>query len=181
MLRSASSSSIPFRTTSEIYDQHGEANCRIPHVQWTSYGGLSSFSGTAVTVDCKDLQPADNSVVKQVLTSTASGEGKVLVVDAGGSTKFAFLGDQLATIAQQKGWNGIVVHGCVRDAQELKELPLGIVAIGTTPRKTEKQGGKGGTMEVRVRIGDADCYPGDYVFCDADGVIFMNPPNVFKA
>jgi regulator of ribonuclease activity A len=179
MLRSASSTSIPFRTTSEIYDQHGEAQCRIPHVQWTSYGGLTSFSGTAVTVDCSNLQPPDNSMVKQVLTSTSDGQGKVLVVDAGGSTKFAFLGDQLATIAQQKGWNGIVVHGCVRDATELKELPMGIVAVGTTPRKTEKQGK--GTMDVRVRIGDADCYPGDYVFCDADGVVFMNPPNLFKA
>jgi regulator of ribonuclease activity A len=179
MLRSASSTSIPFRTTSEIYDQHGESQCRIPNVQWKSYGGLTSFSGTAVTVDCKDVQPPDNSMVRQVLTNTPSGEGKVLVVDAGGSAKFAFVGDQLAALALQNNWNGIVVHGCVRDAQELKELPLGIVAVGTTPRKTEKQGK--GTMEVRVRIGDADCYPGDYVFCDADGVIFMNPPNLFKA
>jgi regulator of ribonuclease activity A len=178
MLRSATSTSIPFTTTAEIYDQHGDACCRIPHVQWRSYGGLTSFSGTAVTVDCRELSPPDNSVVRQALSQNGQGT-KVLVVDAGGSTRHAFLGDQLAALAQQNNWNGIVVHGCVRDSQELKELPMGIVAIGTTPRKTDKQG-KGGKLDVRVRIGDADCYPGDYVFCDSDGVIFMNPPNLFK-
>jgi regulator of ribonuclease activity A len=71
-----------------------------------------------------------------------------------------------------------VLYGCVRDTAELRQVQVGIVAIGTTPRKTEKRGQ--GKVDVRVRISEADCYPGDYVYCDDDGVIFMNPPNVFR-
>jgi regulator of ribonuclease activity A len=164
--------SIPFTTTADIYDKNGESSCRIPSVAWRSYGGVASFSGTAVTVECRD----DNSRVNELLNTP--GDGRILVVDAGGSTRYAFCGDQLAKAAERNNWGGIVLYGCVRDTAELRQVQVGIVAIGTTPRKTEKRGQ--GKVDVRVRISEADCYPGDYVYCDDDGVIFMNPPNVFR-
>jgi RraA family protein len=101
----------------------------------------------------------------------------VLVVDGGGSRHCALLGDQLAAAAvQSQCWAGIVVYGCVRDVHVLGNLPIGIVAIGTTPRKSIRRGQ--GEHGVPITIGEATIHPGDYVFVDRDGVLVLDPDDV---
>jgi regulator of ribonuclease activity A len=96
-----------------------------------------------------------------------AGQGRVLVVDAGGSMKRAMLGDELGALAEKNDWDGIVILGCVRDSAALAELDLGIKALGTCPRKTEKTGQ--GVRNVPIRIGGVDIAPG--IYADEDGVI----------
>jgi len=98
----------------------------------------------------------------------------VLVIDGGGSLRRALLGDQLAEMAVANGWTGIVVFGCIRDSVAISALPLGVKAIGTCPRKTEKLGQ--GLRNVAVRIGGTDIKPGDWLYADEDGVIVSASP-----
>ena len=169
--------SIPFEATADVCDTHIGDGCRVPQVDWRSYGRATKFSGIAVTLDLRDC-PNDNSLVKETLVTT-SGIRKVLVVGANGSRQCALMGDNVANAAVANGWCGIVLHGCVRDSAALSQLPLGIVAIGTMPQRSNDRRGRG-KSQIRVDVGGVTCYPGDQVFCDSDGVVVLNPPNVFR-
>ena len=68
------------------------------------------------------------------------GQGKVLVVDGGGSLRRALLGDMLAEKAARNGWEGIVVYGCIRDVDVIAQTDLGVQALASHPMKTDKRG-----------------------------------------
>ena len=127
------------------------------------FGGKHAFSGPVSTVRCFE----DNSRVKEAVE--ASGEGRVLVVDGGGSRRHALLGGNLGIAAVKNGWAGIVIHGCIRDSAELAALPLGIRALGTMPLRSEKRGE--GERDVPVRFAGVTFRPGDWVYADEDGVV----------
>ena len=72
------------------------------------FGGLRRFCGPIATVKCFE----DNSLVKTALGEP--GEGRVLVVDAGGSLRCALVGDNLAVLGADNKWAGIVVLDLAR-------------------------------------------------------------------
>lgn len=137
-----------------------------------SYGKKVQFHGKIATVKVKD----DNVLVKEALQTVA--KGTVLVVGGEGSTKCALLGDNLANIAQERGLAGIIVHGCVRDSAELRNIDIGILAIGTLPKRSVKEGK--GEREVPLYFGDIRWVPNQYVYVDEDGVIVSEEPIHFK-
>ena len=98
------------------------------------YGGHRTFHGPIVTLKCFE----DNSLVSEHLGQP--GLGRILVVDAGGSLRCAMLGDILAKKAVDNGWAGILMFGCIRDAEEIGEMKLGVLALATIPRKSVKRG-----------------------------------------
>jgi regulator of ribonuclease activity A len=100
------------------------------------------------------------------------GTNQVLVVDAGHSMRCAVAGDLIVKAAADNGWNGLIVAGCVRDAAELAKLPIGVLALGTTPRKSVRRGE--GQVNIDVLIGNVRVSPGDLVYADADGVLFLD-------
>jgi regulator of ribonuclease activity A len=158
---------MEFKATCDLVDEFGD-NAKVPEVQWTSYGDKSQFCGHAVTVQCTE----DNSWLKEIL-ELSIGEGKVLVVDGGGSKKCALLGDRLAEAALTNKYAGIILYGCVRDVDALSKLDIGIQAIGHTPRKSTPSGK--GAADVVVQIGNVSVSPGDLVYADNDGVVFLSP------
>ncbi len=97
------------------------------------------------------------------------GEGRVLVVDGGASTRCALLGDKLARLAQENGWVGVIVNGCIRDSGEIAGIPVGVKALGTMPRKSGKRGN--GERDVGVSFAGVAFAPGEYVYADRDGII----------
>ena len=121
-----------------------------------------------VTVKCFE----DNSVVKQ-LVGTA-GEGRVIVVDAGGSLRRACLGDMLAEQASQNGWAGLVIYGCIRDIDQIMVTDIGVQALGVHPMKTEKKGI--GEQNIAVSFGGVTFHPGEYLYADNNGVIVAAQP-----
>jgi regulator of ribonuclease activity A len=153
-------------STSDLYDQYLD-KARVPAVSFYQYGGRQKFSGTAVTVKCFE----DNSRVKELVATP--GAGKVLVVEAGASARCALVGDVLAGEAQRNGWEGIVVYGRVRDSAALAMLDIGVMALGTTPRKSTRRGE--GQVELRIQLADVPCLPGDRVFADEDGLLLLDP------
>lgn len=150
-------------TTADLLDEHGD-RARVCLIQFRTFGA-AAFTGPAATVRCLE----DNVLVRQAASS--AGEGRVLVVDGGGSLRCALLGDNIAALALENGWAGVVLNGCVRDSAALDRLGLGIKALGTNPRPSAKRGE--GERDVPVSFGEATFEPGDLVYADEDGVIVV--------
>jgi len=153
--------------TADLCDAHGEG-LRVCEPIFGDYGGLTCFAGAVATVQCFE----DNTQVKAALAEP--GEGRVLVVDAGGSLRCAMLGDRLAANAVQNGWAGLLVHGCIRDSAAIAGMPLGVKAMGTIPRKSEPRGE--GQRDIPVTFAGVTFRPGDWVYCDEDGVLAADGP-----
>ena len=149
-------------STADLYDEHGD-NLQSCSVQLRHYGGKPSFEGTITTIRCH----RDNAMVK--VTLTEPGAGRVLVVDGGGSLESALLGDLIAARAVANGWEGVVIHGAVRDVAALRDLPLGVLALGSNPRKSAKEGV--GERDVVVSFGGVDFAPGQHLYADEDGIL----------
>ena len=144
---------------------------RVLHAQFRSFGRNARFCGQAVTIKCFE----DNSLVKAKVNEP--GKGKVIVVDGGGSLRRALLGDQLAEKAVLNGWMGIIINGAVRDVEILATLPLGILALGVIPLKTDKR--DVGLQGLPVEIGGTEINEGDWIYADASGVV-VSPRNLMN-
>lgn len=121
------------------------------------------FHGKVETVKCFE----DNSRVKELAES--AGNGRILVVEAGGSVRNALVGDFVAGTAAQNNWRGIVIWGAVRDIATLSRLDIGIMALAATPRKSVRCGE--GQVGIDIRIGDVRICRGDYLVADEDGAL----------
>jgi regulator of ribonuclease activity A len=149
-------------TTADLCDAHPEL-VRVVQPLFREYGGLTKFSGPVETLEVFE----DNALVREVLES--SGSGRVLVVDGAGSLRCALVGDRLASLAHQTGWAGLLINGSVRDSAELREIPLGIRALSTSPRPSGKVGtGKRGRS---ITFAGVTFDPGMFLYADADGVL----------
>lgn len=148
-------------TTPDLCDEHPDVSVVDP--VFGDYGGMKAFCGRIRTVRCFE----DNSRVRDLVSQ--DGHGQVLVVDGGGSLRRALLGDQLAALAVEKGWAGVLVNGGVRDVEALALLPIGIKALAPTPMKTEKF--DKGEADVALSFAGVDFTPGLWLYADANGVI----------
>jgi regulator of ribonuclease activity A len=157
--------------TCDLCDAHKSdtsGGFRVLPPLFREFGGVAAFSGPVVTVKCFE----DNSVVKAAVESP--GEGRVLVVDGGGSLRRALLGGLLGAAAARNGWAGVVIDGCVRDVAELAECALGIRALAPFPLPTERRGE--GQRDVPVWVQGVRIAPGDWLYADADGMVVSDRP-----
>lgn len=148
--------------TADLCDNY-DAELSILEPVYLSFGKQSRFYGQVSTVKCFE----DNSLVRTALESL--GEGRVLVIDGGGSMQCALLGDQLAELAAKNKWNGIIVNGCIRDSVDISGIGIGVKALATHPLKSVKLGV--GQRDVDVSFGGVTFSPDNYVYADEDGVI----------
>jgi len=148
--------------TTDLCDAH-EDKVRVVEPMFSSFGGRSAFHGRIATLKLFE----DNSLVRRSLESP--GEGRVLVIDGGGSLRRALVGDQLAALAVKNGWAGIVVYGCVRDSRAIGDMDIGVFAIDTHPMKTVKK--NVGEADIAVCFGGVTFTPGEWLYADEDGVI----------
>ena len=148
--------------TADLCDAH-EDKVSVVAPMFHSFGGRRAFGGPISTLKLFE----DNSLVRKALES--SGNGRVLVIDAGGSMRCAVVGDQLAALGVKNGWAGIVAYGCIRDSKAIGQMDIGVFALGTHPRKTVKR--NTGEVDVTVTFGGVSFIPGHYLYGDEDGVI----------
>ncbi len=152
--------------TCDLYDAHGEALGVLP-TALRHFGGRLRFHGAAVTVKTHEV----NTLVREL--ANQPGEGRVMVVDGGGSDRRALMGDVLAGAAAENGWAGAVIYGAVRDVAELRNLDLGIMALVCTPARCLRKGE--GEVGCPIVIGGVRINPGDMIVADEDGVIAAPP------
>ena len=154
--------------TCDLCDEHKNdmsGNFRVLPPIFRDYGKRIKFCGPVSTVKCFE----DNTFVKAAVDSP--GEGRVLVVDGGGSLRKALVGGNLGKAAAKNGWAGVVVYGAVRDSAELAECDVGIRAMATMPLPTEKR--NEGQRDVAVLIEGVWVRPGDRLYADEDGIVVM--------
>lgn len=153
--------------TSELCDIYLD-QVDVVEPMFNSYGGRGSFDGQITTVKCFE----DNGVLRSVLEQ--SGVGRVLLVDGGGSLRRALIDIDIAQLAAENEWEGIVVYGCVRHVDELDELDLGIQALASMPVGADNQ--SVGEVDVPVNFGGVTFLPEDHLYADNTGVILSPEP-----
>ena len=151
-------------TTTDLCDAHPEIQVCEPVFQ--VYGGREAFSGPITTLKVFE----DNGLVREAVQQP--GEGRVLVVDGGGSLRCSLFGGNLAVAAAKNGWAGVVVHGCVRDVAELAAEPVGVRALATIPRKSTL-GLHSGQAGLPVLFAGVVFREGEWLCADADGVVVL--------
>jgi len=132
-------------------------------IPFRQFGLSRHFAAPIQTAKCHE----DNSVVRAQLETP--GEGRVLVVDGGGSTRIAIVGDKMAELAIKNGWAGLVLNASIRDSAEINKMDTIVFALSTSPIKSAKEGwGKVGCI---INFGGVRFSPGDWIYGDADGVL----------
>jgi regulator of ribonuclease activity A len=158
--------------TADLCDRHEDqlrsGTLRVVAPMFGSYGGRPSFHGPITTLKLFE----DNSFVRKALEQP--GNGRVLVIDGGGSLRRALVGDQLAALGVKNGWAGIVVYGCIRDSAAIGAMDIGVFALGTHPQKTDKK--NIGEIDVAVTFGGVTFRPGEWLYADSDGVLVADKP-----
>ena len=148
--------------TADLSDENPDST-QVAESMFRGFGERRSFSGPIATLKLFE----DNTLVREVLSEP--GEGRVLVIDGGGSKRCALVGDRLGELARDNGWSGILVYGCIRDSMVIDKMNVGVYALGTSPKKSIKQGR--GDKELHVTFAGVTFVPGQYVYVDADGVV----------
>ncbi len=152
-------------TTADLFDEHG-SNAQVALPVFNDYGGKKSFCGPISTLKVHE----DNTLVRNALEE--NGEGGVLVIDGGESLRCALVGDNLAQLAVDNEWAGIIVSGCIRDSAIILTMDIGVKALGTNPRKSEKKGA--GFRNIPVNFAGVTFAPNAYVYADSDGILVLS-------
>lgn len=148
--------------TADLCDRHAD-QLRVLEPILRNYGAAPAMNGPVTTLKVFE----DNSLVRAALET--AGEGRVLVIDGGGSRRCALVGDQLAALAVKNGWAGIVVWGCIRDSAAIAEMPIGVYALATHPLRSVKR--NQGERDIPVTFGGVRFQPNDWLYADADGIV----------
>ncbi|WP_299131863.1 ribonuclease E activity regulator RraA [uncultured Vibrio sp.] len=135
---------------------------------FSNFGGRASFAGQITTLKCFE----DNALIRSVLEQ--DGLGRVLLIDGGGSLRKALIDAEMALLAEDNEWEGIVVYGCVREVDELEDMNLGIQALASIPVGASQEGV--GEIDVPVNFGSVTFLPEDYLYADSTGIILSAEP-----
>ncbi len=134
----------------------------------TNFGGRNSFAGEVVTIKCFESVGLIYKSLEQ------NGTGKVLLIDGGGSLRRALINANIAELAVENDWEGIVVNGCVREVDALEELDIGIQAITAIPVGAEDN--DVGDINVPVNFAGVSFLPEDILYADSTGIIISPEP-----
>lgn len=135
---------------------------------FSNFGGLTSFHGKVTTVKCFE----NNGLIAEILEE--NGEGRVLLVDGGGAVRQALLDAELAQLAADNGWEGIIVYGAVRQIQQLENIDIGIQALAPIPVGANNS--NQGEADIPVNFGGVTFFPEDYAYADLTGIILSQEP-----
>ena len=130
------------------------------------FSRIKSMHGQISTVFCPD----DNSFVREMLSE--NGHQKIMFIDGAKSKNVALLGDNLAALAIENNWSGIIVNGRIRDAEIISQLDVAIFALGTCPRKSSKK--NQGKKNIELSIDGLTIKPGDWVYADINGILISD-------
>lgn len=122
------------------------------------------LAGPAFTVKSR---PGDNLFVHKAIDMASAGD--VIVVDAGGDTTNAIIGELMVRTASRKGIAGIVIHGAIRDLDTISKGDFPVYATGVTHRGPYKNGP--GEINTTISLDGMVIEPGDLIVGDADGLL----------
>lgn len=122
--------------------------------------------GPAYTVQ---TMPRDNVLLHRAYAYANAGD--VLIVNCSGFYEAGYWGDLMSLGAKTKGINGLVIDGCVRDADDIEAMDFSVFSRGLCIRGTSNYGD--GWLNEPIVIGDVRIHPGDFIVGDRDGVVVV--------
>jgi regulator of ribonuclease activity A len=148
--------------TADLYDKHTD-EVHVVEPGLRHFGGRRRFCGPIATLKVYE----DNLLVHEQLKEP--GEGRVLVIDGGGSLRSAIVGDILAQRAKDMGYAGYVIYGCARDVADCARIDIGLMALAANPTRPKKKGF--GERGIPVAFGGVKFTPGEWLYADEDGIL----------
>ncbi len=147
--------------TADLCDHHPD-EIEVVAPMFKNFGGSPHCYGEIVTIRLDE----DNTDLIALLKER--GEGRVVVVDVG-AAYCAVVGENLANLAHENGWSGIVINGYVRDIEHTVKIRTAIWALGTYPRKSAKK--SKAIRNIPLLFGGVTFTPGHYLYADWDGIV----------
>jgi regulator of ribonuclease activity A len=137
----------------DIWDEFPD-ELLVCKAQFRSFGRKLSFAGPCMTVKAYE----DHRPLKEL--AATPGQGRVMLLDAGGSKRVGTMGEIIAAAAVAKGWVGAVIYGAVRDTA----LDFGVKVLGTMARRGEVP--VGGLVGIPLSFAGLAAKPGDWIYAD---------------
>lgn len=102
----------------------------------------------------------------------AVSTGEVFVVSTGAPDEAAFWGELISTACRARGGRGAIVDGMNRDTAKILEMKFPLAARGQVPTDSK---GRVNLIYYQqpIEIDGVRIHPGDYVFADIDGIVFV--------
>jgi 4-hydroxy-4-methyl-2-oxoglutarate aldolase len=100
-------------------------------------------------------------------------EGDVLVVDDGGRTDQACIGDLVVAEARAAGIGGLLVWGLHRDTADILAIGLPVFSLGAIPTGPLELAPREPQALMSARVGEHTVSTGDVVVADDDGAVFL--------
>jgi 4-hydroxy-4-methyl-2-oxoglutarate aldolase len=158
--------------TATLHEATGRKGALPHHIKPIS--PRMKIAGPAVTVSSP---PMDNLMLHQAIY--VAEPGSVLVVEVNRGYEGGYWGEIMTIAAQQRNIAGLVIDGCVRDADPIEHLGFPVFSRGLSVRGTDKQGG--GHINWPIVVGDITVNPGDLVVGDRDGVVVVPAAEISSA
>lgn len=155
------------RSICDLADDHPQL-ARIAEPLFHDYGALRQFGGRIATLRCFE----DNVLLRSVLSTP--GDGRVMVVDGGGSIRRALVGDKLAALMLKNHWAGIVVNGAARDIEHLNRMQVAVRALNICPAKPAQLGS--GEQNIELQFAGVTFRPNEWLYADENGLIVSAEP-----
>lgn len=128
--------------------------------------GRHSLVGPAFTVKVAE---GDNLMFHKAMDLAKSGD--VIIIDAGGGMSRSIFGGLMTNYCRLRGVAGLLVDGCIRDADEIASMDYPVYARGVTPNGPYKNGP--GEINTPISFAGKVVFPGDIVVADGDGVVII--------
>ncbi len=128
-------------------------------------GNKSKIFGRALTVET-----LEGDWAKPVEALESAQKHDVLVINASGK-ELAVWGELASNSAQNKGVEGVIIDGAVRDLRDIRELGFPVWSKYVSPEAGEPKGY--GEIGAEIKCGGIDVQSGDFILADEDGVVVI--------
>ena len=150
--------------TADICDAKG-AEVAVLDPIFKSYGAVTKCYGTIKTIKLDE----DNTALIALLKTKV--ENKIAVVDVD-ADYCAVVGENLMNFAYQNGWKAIIINGYVRDIEATRKTEVGLFALGTCPRKSQKK--SEAQLDIELNFANVTFKPNMHLYTDLDGIIISD-------
>ena len=111
----------------------------------------------------------DSAIYDTMVRMAQDWSLRYMIVDGQGSTRVALMGDMIAESAEKNNWQAIIINGCVRDVEVLSKFNIGIFALGSVPKKSEKK--DRGEIGIDIKFGGISIESGNWAYADESGIL----------
>ena len=168
----------------DLIKQLSQFSAATVHEALGKYGNLPSaikpisstmkVCGPAYTVK---TMPRDNVLLHRAYAYAKTGD--VIIANCSGFYEAGYWGDLMSLGAKTKGINGLVIDGCVRDADDIEAMGFPVFSRGLCILGTSNHGD--GFLNEPIVIGDVLINPGDIIIGDRDGVVVVPQNRITEA